>query len=84
MKPAKARVEEEVTRPFDPIPTAATERWRTHPWSFTPRTEPVISFGGPIAEEKSNLCYTLKVANDEEPIEKTLMAGHHYIRGQRQ
>ena len=47
---------------------------RTRPWPFTPRAEQVISFGGLVAEEKSNLCYTFEIANDEEPVEKALMA----------
>ena len=43
-KPAKARVEKEKgARPFDPVSTAATGGWRTHPWPFTPRTEKTIS-----------------------------------------
>ena len=68
-KPAKARVEEEKgARPFGPVLTAATEGWRTRPWPFTPRAEQVIYFGGPVAEE------TFGMANDEEPIEKALMA----------
>ena len=68
-KPAKARVEEEKgARPFGPVSTAATERWRTRPWPFTPRAEQAISFGGPVAEE------TFGMANNEEPVEKALMA----------
>ena len=68
-KPAKARVEEEKGAwPFGPVSTAAREGWRTRPWPFTPRSEQVISFGGPIAEE------TFGMANNEEPVEKTLMA----------
>ena len=40
-KPAKVRVEEEKgARPFGLVLTAATERWRTRPWPFTPRAEP--------------------------------------------
>ena len=40
-EPTKARVQEEkVTRPFGPVQTAATERWRTRPWPFNPRAEP--------------------------------------------
>ena len=39
-KPAKARVEENGTRPFGPVSTATTEGWRTRPWPFTPRAEP--------------------------------------------
>ena len=39
-KPAKARVEEKGARPCGPVLTAATERWRTRPWPFTPRAEP--------------------------------------------
>ena len=67
-KPAKARVEENGTRPFGPVPTAATEGWRTRPWPFTSRAEPAISFGGPVAEEK------FKMANGVEPVEKALIA----------
>ena len=74
-KTAKARVEEEKgARPFDPVATAATEGWRTCPWPFTPRAEQVIFFEGPVAKEKSNLCYTFGMANDEDPVEKALMA----------
>ena len=74
-KLAKARVEEEKrARPFGPVSTAAMEGWRTRPWPFAPRAEQAISFGGPLAEEKSNLCYTFEMANDEEPVEKSLMA----------
>ena len=43
-------------------------------WPLTPRTELAISFGGPVAEEKSNLWYTFGMANEEEPVEKALMA----------
>ena len=67
-KPTKARVEEKGARPSDPVSTAATGGWRTCPWPFTPRAEPTISFGGPVAEE------TFGVANDEEPVEKALGA----------
>ena len=67
-KPAKARVEEKGARPFGPVSTAATKGWRTHSWPFTPRVEQAISFGGPVAEE------TFGMANDEEPVEKALMA----------
>ena len=67
-KPSKARVEEKGARPFDPVSTAATEGWRTRPWPFTPRAEQAISFGGPVAEE------TFGMANDEESVEKALMA----------
>ena len=74
-KPTKARVEEEKgTRPFGPVSTAATEGWRIRPWPFTPRAEKAVSFGGPVAEKKSNLCYTFRLANDEEPVETALMA----------
>ena len=38
-----------------------------------PATEQTLSFGGPVAEEKSNLCYTFRMANDEEPVEKAVM-----------
>ena len=75
IKPAKARVEEEKGgRPFDPVPTSVTNGRRTRPWPFTPRAEPTISFVGPVAEEKSNHCYTFKTANDEEPVERALLA----------
>ena len=67
-KPAKARVEEKGARPSDLVSTAATGGWRTRPWPFTPRAEPIISFGGPVAEE------TFGMANDEEPVEKALGA----------
>ena len=67
-KPAKTRVEEKRARPFGPVSTAATEGWRTRPWPFTPRTEQAISFGGPVAEE------TFGMANDEESVDKALMA----------
>ena len=68
-KPAKARVKEEKgAQPFVPVSTAATEGWRTRPWPFTLRAEQAISFGGPVAEE------TFGIANDEEPVEKILMA----------
>ena len=67
-KPAKVRVEEKRARPFGPGSTAATEGWRTRPWPFTPRAGQAISIGGPVAEE------TFGMANDEEPVEKALMA----------
>ena len=67
-KPAKARVEEKRARSFDPVSTAATEGWRTRPWPFTPRAGQAISVGGPVAEE------TFGMANDEEPVEKALVA----------
>ena len=67
-KPAKARVEEKGARPFGPVPTAATEGWRTCPRPFTPRAGQTISIGGPVAEE------TFGMANNEEPVEKALMA----------
>ena len=68
-KHAKARVEEEKgARPFGPVSTAATERWRTRPLPFTPRAEQAISVGGPVAEE------TFGMANNEEPVEKALVA----------
>ena len=74
-KPAKARGEEEKgAQPFGPFSTAATKGWRTRPWPFTPRAEQAIFFGGPVAEEISNLCYTFGMTNDEKPIEKAFMA----------
>ena len=67
-KPAKARVaEEKGARLFDPVRTAATEGWRTRPWSFTLHAEPAISFGEAVAGKK------FKMANGEEPVEKVLM-----------
>ena len=65
--------EEKGVRPFGPVSTAATEGWRTRPWPFTLRAEEAISFGGLVAEEKPNLCYTFGMANDEEPVEKALI-----------
>ena len=74
-KPIKGQVEEKKgARPFGPVSTAATDERRTHPWPFTLRAEQAISFEGSVTEEKSNLCYTFGVANDEEPVENTLMA----------
>ena len=67
-KPAKARVEEKGARPFGPVSTAVTAGWRTRPWPFTPRAGQAISIGGPVAVE------TFGMANDEEPVEKALMA----------
>ena len=67
-KPAKARVEGKGARPSDPVSTAATGGRRTRPWSFTPRAEPIISLGGPVAEE------TFGMANDEGPVGKALGA----------
>ena len=69
VKPAKDRVEEKKkARPLDPARTAATEGWRTRPRPCTPRAEPAVSFGGPLAEE------TFQMANGEEPVEKVPMA----------
>ena len=74
-KPAEARVEEEKGAwSFGPTPAQTTEGWSTHPWPFTPRAAPAISFGGPVAEEKLNLCYMFGMVNDEEPVEEALMA----------
>ena len=67
-KPSKTRVEEKRARPFGPVLTAATEGWRTRPWTFTPRAEQAISFGRPVAVE------TFGIANDEDPVEKALVA----------
>ena len=52
---------------------SSTKGWRTRPWPFTPRAEQDISLGGPLAEENSNRCYTFRMANDEEPVEKAFM-----------
>ena len=59
-------MEEKGAQPSDPVSTAATGGWETCPWSFTPRAEPIISFGGPLAEK------TFGMANDEETVEKAL------------
>ena len=68
-KLAKARVEEEKGAwPFGPVSTAATEGWRTRPWPFTPRAGQAISLGGLVAEK------TFGMANDEELVEKALVA----------
>ena len=67
-KSAKARVEEKGVWPFSPVSIAATEGWRTRPWPFTPRAGQAISIEGPVADE------TFEMANDEELVEKALMA----------
>ena len=67
-KPAKARVEEKGARPFGPVSTAATEGWRTRPWPFTPRAGQAIFIGRSAAGE------TFGMTDDEEPVEKALMA----------
>ena len=73
-KPADAQVEEENRAwPFGPAPIAATEDC-TRPWPFTPCAEPTISFVGPVAREMSNLCHMFGIADNEEPVEKALMA----------
>ena len=79
LNPAKARVEEEGGRPFDPAPIASTESWKTRRYLFRPRTEPTNSFGGPLAEKKSNLCYTLGMANDEESVETAIRASSSVV-----
>ena len=74
-KHTRARVEKKNGAwPFGPVLTAATEGWSTRARQFTPRTEPGISSGEPVAEEKSNFCYTFGMVNDEKSVEKTLMA----------
>ena len=74
-KTADAQVEEEKGAwPFGPAPIAATEDWSTRPWPFTPCAEPAISFVGPVTKELSNLCYMFGMTDDEEPVEKALMA----------
>ena len=74
-KSTEARVKEEKgARTSALVPTAATEGWRTCHWLYTLRAEPAISSGGPVAEEKLNLCYTFEEANDAEPVEMALMA----------
>ena len=67
-KPAKAREEEKGARPFGPVSIAATEGRRTRPWPFTPRDGQAIFVGGPVAEK------TFGIENDEESVEKTLIA----------
>ena len=72
--PKPDRVEEKTGfRSFGPAPTVVTEGLRTRPWPFTLRAEPAISFGGPVAKEKSSPCYTPKMANDGEPVEKAII-----------
>ena len=73
-KPTEAQVAEKGTWSFGPPTTAATEGWSARAWPFTPRAEPAVSFGGPVAEEKLNRCYMFGMSDDEEPVEKTLMA----------
>ena len=70
----QSRVKEEKrVRPFGQALTAVTEGLKTPPCIFTPCAAPVISFGGPVAEEKMNVCHTFRMANDGEPVEKVLM-----------
>ena len=73
-KQTQVQLKENGARQFGPAPTAATEGWSTRPWPSTPRAEPAISFGGPTAEEKSNPCYMFGMVNDEESVEKAIMA----------
>ena len=74
-KLVKAYMEEESgVQVFGPVRTGATGGGETHPWSFTPRAERAVSFGGSVAEAKSNLYYTFGMANDEEPVNKVFMA----------
>ena len=61
-------------RSCDPVRTAATEGWRIRPWPVAQRTELAISFGGLVAEETSNIYYTVGMENEDEPVEKALMA----------
>ena len=60
--------------PFGPAPTAATRGCRTRLWPFTLRAEPAIFFEGRVAEEMRNLYYTFGMADDDDPVEKALMA----------
>ena len=86
-KPAKARAEEEKgLRPFGLVSTAPTERWRIRPWPFTPRAAQAISFGGPVAEEKLNLCYVRDGERRGACREgsRGFVVGRRYIQGQRQ
>ena len=74
-KPAEARVKEEKGAwSLGPTPAATTDGWSTHSWPFTPRAAPAISFGVPEADKKLNLCYMFGMVNEEEPVEKALMA----------
>ena len=74
-KPVEAQVgEEKGAWSFGPVPTAATEGWSTRLWPFTPRAEPAISFGGPVAKGKPNLCRVFGMVDDKEPVEKALTA----------
>ena len=66
--------DEKEARPFGPVPTAATEAWRTHPLQFTPRAGPAVLFGGPVAQETSNLCYMFGMSNKVNPVEKAFMS----------
>ena len=59
------------TRP-SPTATPIAEPGRQTGSSVTPT--PAISFGGPIAEEKSNLCYMFGMTDNEEPVKKALLA----------
>ena len=67
-------MEQKGARTFGLVLTAATEGWRTCHWLYTLRAESTISSGGPVAEEKPNLCYTFGEANDAEPVEMAPMA----------
>ena len=60
--------------PFGPAPTAVMEGWNTHSWLFTPHAESAIYYEGPAAEKKLNLCYMFGMADDDELVEKALMA----------
>ena len=41
---------------------------------YSIRVEPTVSFGGPVVEKKLNLCYIFGMADDEESVEKAIMA----------
>ena len=55
------------------IPNVCDGEVEHSPLAFIPRAESTISFGGPVTEETSNLCYMFGMANDEGPVEKTLV-----------
>ena len=73
-EPTKAREGGEGGPVIWPSLDSSTKGWRTRSWPFTPRAEQAISFEGPVAEEKLNLCYMFRMANAEEPVEKAFMA----------
>ena len=67
-------MEEKGAWSFGPAPEAETKGWSACLWPFTPRAQPVISFGGPVAEETLTLCNMFEMTGDEKPVKKALMA----------